>query len=242
MIVEHKFYIGFKDCRKDLKIKNSSLLTFCENVAGIHGNMVGDGIKETLTHTFATWVLVSWKLKVLKRPEHGEFVTVRTWVHDFKRVYSYREFEIVSEQGEILARCISKWVHINIQNTMPIRVTEELGLKYEPETTTGFEEGADVIIKEPENAIKEYAHTVREDWIDMNFHMNNTWYVTLTHLAFAENGMEFPEADTLEVLYKKEIKVGEKVKCFIYEGEEEYIVSIKSEDENVLHALLRFPK
>ena len=242
MIVEHKFYIGFKDCRQDLKIKNSSLLTFCENVAGIHGNMVGDGIKETLTRTFATWVLVSWKLKVFKRPEHGEFVTARTWVQDFKRVYSYREFEIVSESGEILARCISKWVHISTENSMPIRVTEELGLKYGPENVTWFEEGKDVLIKEPENPIKEYIHTVRADWIDMNFHMNNTWYVTLSHLAFAENGMEFPETDTLEVLYKKEIKAGERVKCLIYESEEQYTVAIKSEDEQVLHALLRFFK
>ena len=242
MIVEHKFYVGFKDCRQDLKIKNSSLLTFCENIAGIHGNMVGDGIKDTLTRTFATWVLVSWKLKVLKRPEHGEVVTVRTWVHNFKRVYSFREFEFISESGEILARCFSKWVHISIENSMPLRIDEELGLKYNPENFTGFEEGADVIIKEPENVIKEYVHTVKEDWIDINYHMNNTWYVTLTHLAFAENGMEFPEADTLEILYKKEIKKGEKVKCLIGENETDYIVSIKSEDEQILHALLRFPK
>ncbi len=242
MFVEYEFYVGFKDCREDLKVKNSSLLTYFENVAGIHGNLAGDGLKETLTKTFTAWLLVSWKLKVIKRPEHGQSIKVRTWVTGFKRVYSFREFEVLSQDNEVLAVCSSKWVLINTKKGMPERISEEKYLRYEQEDKTNFDENADVIIKEPLNYIKNYKKRICRDWIDMNYHMNNTWYLTLAHLAFDENSMDFPEADEVEILYKKEVKLGETVECLIWENDKEYIATVKSVDGSTVHALIRLLK
>lgn len=240
--MEYKFYVGFKDIDRNLQLKNSSMLTFFENIAGMHASAVGDGFRETVNTTHTTWLLLSWKAKVIKRPEHGENVVARTWVRSFKRVYSYREFELLSENGELLAVCASKWVKIDFEKGLPARHDPNLG-NYETLEKTGFpDEDTEVRIDLPAEYKWQYTYEIPLDWIDMNYHMNNTRYLTLAQYAFVYNGLEFPEFNAFEVLYKKEVKQGDTVKCLVSEDEEGFTVAVKSEDESLLHTLLRFYK
>ncbi len=240
--MKYKFYVGFKDINRDLRLKNSSMLTFFENVAGMHASAVGDGFKETVNTTHTTWLLLFWKAKVIKRPQYGDSVIARTWVRSFKRVYSYREFELLSESGELLAVCATKWVKIDFEKGLPARHDPNLG-NYETLEKTGFPgEDTEVKISEPGEYNWQYTYKIPLDWIDMNYHMNNTRYITLSQYAFVNNGLEFPEFDFFEVIYKKEVKEGDTVKCFVAEDETGFTVAVKSEDESILHTLLRFYK
>ena len=239
---EYNFYVGFKDVEKNLKVKNSSLLTFFENIAGMHSSMVGDGLLETLTKTHATWLLVSWDVKVISRPEYGESVTVKTWVKSFKRIYSDREFEVYSQSGELKAVAASRWVHIDTEKNAPARVDDTLAQVYTTEDVTNFPELFSSSLKEPEGYSFSYTHTVGEDWIDMNYHMNNTRYLTLAEKALKENNITTSPFDKFSVLYKKEIKENEKVVCLISENEDSVTVTVKSEKKDILHAVIRLFK
>lgn len=239
--IEYKFYVGFKDIDAQLKLKNSSMLTFFENIAGMHASAVGDGFKETVNTTHTTWLLLSWKAKVIKRPEHGDSVIARTWVRNFKRVYSNREFELYSEAGELLAVCATKWVKIDFEKGLPARHDPNLG-NYKTLDKTNFPEGDEVKIGEPQEHKWQYSYEIPLDWIDMNYHMNNTRYLTLAQYAFLNNGLEFPEYDSFEIMYKREVKRGDTVKCFISEDDKGFTIAVKSADENILHTLLHFYK
>jgi len=46
-------------------------------------------------------------------------------------------------------------------------------------------------------------------------------------------------AKDIEVMYKKEIKFGENVKCFYTIQDDEHIVTIKNIDETVVHAIIK---
>ena len=46
-------------------------------------------------------------------------------------------------------------------------------------------------------------------------------------------------AKSVEVLYKKEIRDAEKIKCFYGTQDEYSYVTIKSEDEQTVHAIVR---
>ncbi len=239
MTVKHNFYIGFKDIDKKLQVKNSSVLTFFENMAGIHANLCGDGLRDTYERTHTTWLLLAWKVEVVRRPEYAEEVTAYTWVRSIRRFYSEREFELRGENGDLLVKAISRWVQVNTEKNEPCSCSEELSEKYGRGEYSNFENGINVKLKEPENADKVYFHTVQPDWIDMNYHMNNTHYMTLALMAI---GKEMPQADNFEILYKKEVKNAERLKCLVKETENDYIVTIKSEDGNTLHAILRLNK
>ncbi|MDP4119375.1 MAG: thioesterase [Bacillota bacterium] len=240
MIVEKEFYIGYKDINKDLKIKNMALLVLFENIEGIHANMAGDGLRETISVTHAAWLLLSWKIKVLRRPEYAQTVKVRTWLTEIKRVYSYREFEIRSETGELLVVASSKWVRVSTDKGTPIRVPNEVAERYGIENMTHFDDN-ETKLEEPEKHISALLHDVNYEWIDMNRHMNNTYYMTLAEMAFPEN-IRGTLSDNFEIMYKKEIKAGKKVKCLFSEDETAYTVIVKSMDLSVLHAIIKFYK
>ena len=57
-----------------------------------------------------------------------------------------------------------------------------------------------------------------------------------------EDILKTKELNDFEVMYKKEIIKDEIVKCLFVETEESYIVTIKSKDNSVLHAIIKFNK
>ena len=62
MIVEDNFYVGYRDVDTNLKIKNSAILNFFEDIAGIHAAKAGEGATKTGT----TWLLIGYKVKIYK--------------------------------------------------------------------------------------------------------------------------------------------------------------------------------
>ena len=46
----------------------------------------------------------------------------------------------------------------------------------------------------------------------------------------------------LEIMYKKEIKYKEKIKCFYSETEDAYVVTIKNQDMSQVHAIVKLNK
>ena len=99
MVVTEKFYIGYRDVDSNLKITNTAILNIFEDIAGIHASMAGQGFSKS---SKTTWVLTGYKVKILKRPEFGERVTVNTWSTELKNITASREFEILNEKNEVL--------------------------------------------------------------------------------------------------------------------------------------------
>ncbi len=240
MKVEYDFFVGYKDIEKDLKIKNPAMLTFFENMAGMHANMVDDGLRATLETAHATWLLVSWNVNVLRRPEYGETVRASTWVCETKRVYSHREFELRSADGELLVVAASKWIHVDVEKGAPVRCEKELADRYGSLEETNFGTEWEVKIPEPEAEEFTLEKQIEEEWIDMNYHMNNTHYLVLAKQALPEDMKHLANSDNFQVLYRKEIKLGDRVKCYVSTKEKGAFVTVKSQDEATLHAIIKF--
>ena len=66
MIYKEKFKIGLKDVWKGKQVSNKAILEYLENIAAYHSDRVGYGIN-TSTTTHLTWLLLDWKVKVIKR-------------------------------------------------------------------------------------------------------------------------------------------------------------------------------
>ena len=68
MIYKEKFKIGLKDVWKGQEVSNIAILEYLEDIAAYHSDSVGYGINTT-DETHLTWILLDWKVKVLKRPK-----------------------------------------------------------------------------------------------------------------------------------------------------------------------------
>jgi medium-chain acyl-[acyl-carrier-protein] hydrolase len=238
MYVEQKFFVGLQDIGMENKITNKAILGFLEDSGGIHSNIAGYGLKN-IKETKLSWIILNWKLKVFKRANYAEMITVRTWSSKTDKLYAYRDFEVLNEDGEIIAVASSKWVAVNIETEKIIRLTEEIVGPYKEEHRYMFPDYKYEKIIEPETILQSSSYTINRQMIDINKHVHNIYYYDLAEIAIPEEVLDSKEFSEVEINYKKEIKFGETVKCNYSVVDDEIIVTIKSEDESATHAIIK---
>lgn len=239
MKVRQTFYIGLSDTNLKQELTNTSLLRFLEDVAGIHSEKVGYGAS-SIDKTKRTWILLSWKVKVLKRAKMNDEVIVETWSRIIEKFYAYRDFKVFDKNGNIIAIATSKWIYMDIENGRIVKVTDEVAAVYESEPISVFEEYEDPkakdLEKEPENEID---FNITRNLIDINNHLHNIYYMDIAVEALPKDVYENETLNEFEIVYKKEIKAENKktVKAYYAKQDDLHIVTIKTDD--TLHATIR---
>ena len=98
MFVEHNFFVGARDINSLKELTNTALLSYLEDVACIHSEIAGYGITNMYTIK-KTWILLSWKIKVIERPKFSDNLKVKTWSRLIDKFYAYRDFEVYDENN-----------------------------------------------------------------------------------------------------------------------------------------------
>ena len=238
MIFKEKFLIGLKDIEKEGKVKNRALLEYLEDIAAMHSAQVGYGVND-IEKTKLTWILLEWKLQVIKRPKYGQTLNIETWARYTNKCYSYRDFEIYDDNNELCAIATSKWLLIDIGKNRPIKIEEELIQKYNPEYGKSVFNILELEkIKEPEDVTTNFTYKVNRFDIDINKHMHNLNYINLAYEALPEEVYENEEFNVVRISYKKEVKLGDILICKYKKENQKHVIVIKSEDEKTLHAII----
>lgn len=234
MFVNHNFFIGARDINSSKELNNTALLSYLEDIACIHSEMAGYGISN-IEKIKKTWILLSWKIKVLKRPKFGKNLNVKTWSRLIDKFYAYRDFEVYDENNNLLAIATSKWVFIDTEKGKIIKISEEVANKYSQESKSVFDEKDLEKLEEPENYISQIDYKITKNMIDVNNHLHNTYYMDLAKEVLPYES----EPNDFEIMYKHEIKLGETVKVMYSKKDDFYYVTIKDTQETKIHAIIR---
>lgn len=239
MIIKHDFEIGFSDVGKSNKLTNTAIISMLEDIAGMHSNIAKLGLND-IKNTGLTWILLNWKVHVFCRPNYGETVHVETWSRKCVRIYCYRDFKIYDDSGNLVAIATSKWLLLDAHTMAIKKISPEVLAKYNSEDIAVFEDEPepDKILCPNVQPSNVFSYTVARRDIDINGHMHNLYYLDLAYEALPEDVYQNIDFTFIEILYKKEIKYGDKVKCFYYNFNNEHFVAIKSDDETILHSLI----
>lgn len=241
MIYSEEFKIQLKDIEKGGYIKNRGILEMFENVATHHSDSVNFGINDVNATGFS-WILMDWKIKVINRPKYGENFTINTWARTIngtlKKTFTYRDFEMNDQNGDLCVIGTSKWVLINNTTGRIAPITEEVFSRYEAEDKGVFEEAELDKILIPEDFTNEIIYQVSRRDIDLVGHMHNLYYLDLAYNALPENIYESRPFDEFRISYKKEIKLGEVVKCKYSLVEGKNYVKICSDDESRVNCIV----
>jgi len=238
MILENEYTVKLSEIGKGNKVTNKAILSYLEDIGGIHSNQAGYGIFE-IEKTHLSWILLGWRLQVIRRPRYAETIRIKTWSKGVVKLYTYREFEIYDEQGNLIVKASSKWVLLDIEKGRIVRIEPSLIAKYAPEvdkevfTKEEFDK-----IKEPDEFQFEKLYSVRRADIDVNNHMHNLDYIELANEALPEDVYRGALFNDVRITYKKEIKMGDIVKCKYAFQDDKHVVVVKSQDESVLHAII----
>jgi acyl-CoA thioester hydrolase len=70
----------------------------------------------------AGWVVRSHNITYLKPAYEGDCVVIRTWVSNIRPVTSMRQYEILNESGDVLAKAETDWAFVNYETEKPTRI------------------------------------------------------------------------------------------------------------------------
>jgi len=238
MVFNNKYTVGIEQAGLENKITNRAILEIMEDIASLHSATVGFGLKD-IEISRQAWILLDWQIKVIRRPEYNEEISVNTWSRSIEKICAYRDFEFKDADGELLIIGTSRWLLMDIDKRRPVKVTEELAKIYksEPNRKVFYEDireieyNSEISAGSPDCEYK----VMRRD-IDVNNHMHNLNYLDVAMEALPEDVYNQGRFNFVRIQYKKELKYGDAVECYYKKENDRHIVVIMSESK--VHALV----
>ena len=239
MKFERDYLIGVEDVGKNNQITNLAYLKYLEEIACSHSATCGFGVNDIETKKKA-WLLMDWKLKVIKRPIYENRLKIKTWTRPISNnsFFSYRDFEVFCD-GKLVAIATSRWILFDFELNKITKLTTEIYDQYNPEDIHVFESKEIDRLKEPINKNFEFNYLVRRSDIDINRHMHNLDYLKLAYEVLPENIYFGEELNNVRIMYKHQILFGENIKCYYSRENEKNNIIIKSDDNKILHSIIQ---
>jgi acyl-CoA thioester hydrolase len=137
----------------------------------------------------AVWLIHETDIEYLQPLLAGDHVEIKTWVADFRRVRSQRQYEFWRAGDDALAaRAVTDWVYLDRATQKPIQIPPEVIAAYAPD---GIPDTAprQHLPDAPPPPPKPFTLRRRVEWrdIDMMGHVNNATYLNYMEEAAVES-------------------------------------------------------
>lgn len=206
--IEKEYLIRTYECDKNENLRLLTLMNIFQDVADTHASDMGLGLEYCLSNRLA-WVGSNYELQVLRLPKMHEKIKVFSWPAVEKKLGAVREFLVVSEPGEILIKASSQWILIDFNKKRPVSLRDNLPIyQIIPERVieTDFPK-----LENLGRIDRQTDFCVRFDDIDLNNHVNNAVYPLWATEAVDNNFRTTHNPEYLEISFKKEGLLGEKI-------------------------------
>ncbi|MFQ9509582.1 MAG: acyl-[acyl-carrier-protein] thioesterase [Lachnospiraceae bacterium] len=203
-----------------------SIINYMQDCSSFQSEDLNVGI-DYLKQNNKAWLLNSWQIIIDRYPKFSEEIAIGTQAYDFKGMFGYRNFVILDEKKEYLARANSLWVLIDTTTGKPIRITpgdvdcygkaDPIPMDYAPRK-----------IALPSSMESLEPFQVKAHHIDTNHHVNNGQYIQMARECIPEDF----HVGQMRAEYKKQAKLGGIVIPFVGKNETGYTVNLCDEERN----------
>lgn len=228
-----KINVKYSEMDHNLALKPYSLLNFLQDIASENAEKLGFGYSFVSQNNLA-WFLIKYRMEFNDYPVNVLNLTLKTQPRGYNKLFAYREFELY-ENEKILGRVFSVWTLVDINSRQPVLIgntiqNKDMSILVKKEDDLSFAK-----LRAVENPSITKKFEVRYNDLDVNGHANNGNYIIW---AFEPLTLEFKtnhKIKTLDMMFKKEAKYGEKITVEIaYKDENTTIHTIKnSENEDL---------
>lgn len=180
------------------KLTMASLINYFQDCSTFHSEDLGLGLGY-MEKKGLVWVLSSWQIMVKRYPGLGEKVEIGTQPYDMKGFLGYRNFALMDEKGEYLAKANSLWSLLDRKTGKPAMISEEMIQGYQLGERLDMEY-APRRIALPRDGKTEEQVTVRKHHLDTNHHVNNQQFINMAIEYLPENF----EVGQVRAEYKKQ--------------------------------------
>lgn len=192
------------------RLTAANLANFLQDIAGRHAMTLGWAV-EDLHNAGTTWVLSRIYVEIHHLPMHMKNVIVKTWPTGGERLFAYRDFEVHTEDGQLVAKGRSAWVVMNLETRRPLFVPEEVknmaGLYPEPAVQFPERKVPGATKAEICLPIK-----VRMSDLDRNIHVNNVRFIEWAMESVSADFYDRYDVATMDVVFRSEVRKEDEVR------------------------------
>ncbi len=216
--------IRYSEVDSEGKLTMAALINYLQDCSTFQSEDLGIGVNY-MKEICRGWVLCSWQIVVERYPALGERVVIGTQPYDLKGFMGFRNFAMLDEQGNYIARANSIWSLLNTETGKPAAVPEIMIERYTraPRLEMDY---ADRKIPVPEGGLAQEPITVKKHHLDTNHHVNNQ--------QFLDMAMEFlPEGYGIRQVraeYKKQAFLHDVLVPYVAEDGDRIVVRLADGD------------
>ena len=218
--------VSYSRIDKDRKLRFASVIDAMQDCALFHSEEVGRSAA-ALAEINKAWLVNSWHVVFIRRPDMGEYFDVHTWAHKFASVFGHRNFHMETPDHETLAYANSLWFYYDSETNMPVRVPAEESDAYGTEAPYDMDYSVSRKISMPEDLKHVGSIEVNPSHLDSNHHVNNGQYV---HLAAGYLPLEYDVGD-FRAEYRTAAHYGDTMEVHMAQNDD--VTSIIFSDEKM---------
>ncbi len=204
--------IRYSDIDFDKKLKPSSLLNFMQDIASENAEKYGFGYSYIYPQNLM-WVLLKYRIEFNEYPTNVNTLKLMTEPRGYNKLFAYRNFELFNnDSNKLFAKASTMWALVDF-NTMEM-VNCENTLADNPIMEKYQSNGNDLKFDKIPALTKvdyEEKFKVRYNDIDINMHANNANYIIWALEPLSYQFRKEHQLKNIDIVYKKEIKYGEKL-------------------------------
>ena len=207
---EEKINIKYSETDQNLAMKPFALLNFLQDIASKNAEDLGFGYSFIHPKNYA-WFLIKYRMEFEEYPFDIQELTLKTEPRGYNRLFAFRDFELFKGE-KLLGRMHSMWSIVNIATRSMVAVPVVFS---ENSKMLPFQKREDDLSFAKISTISkvdlEKEFEIRYNDLDVNGHANNGNYIVwaLEPLSFGFKNNH--RIKTLDMIYKKEAKYGEKI-------------------------------
>lgn len=217
--------VRFSETDKERKLTLEAIVDYFQDCSTFQSEDLGVGFSYLLPKKL-TWVLSYWHIVVEEYPRLGDKISVCTLPYEFKGFMGKRNFFVETEEGKRIVKADSLWTLLDMEKTVPARVTEDILKSYPNETKiemeylprkieiTGKEDRAETVI-------------IQKHHLDCNDHVNNGQYIKMASVYLP---YDF-KITQMRAEYKNQAHLGDVIYPYIYTSENKITVSLCNEQK-----------
>ena len=204
----HRYFLAPGECTPEGEMPITLLLTRIIEVATEHADKLGVGYTTLITEN-QSWVLSRVTIEMKQYPVVNKKYTFTTWIENFNRNFSQRNFEISDDEGNVLGYARTIWVVIN-------------GITRESADISKFSHLQEVTSEhpcpiEPQSRLRPVTGGTTSHYafkycdLDINQHVNSVRYVELLMNQLPLSDYESNFVKRFEIAYIKECVYAEEM-------------------------------
>ena len=223
-------FVDPQDVDFTLRASISHLIAKTLNVAGVDADSKGFGIRE-LKPQNRSWVLSRMAIEISHRPSEYTPYNITTWVSDYGRAMSTRNF-VLDCEGEVFGSATTQWsmIDFNTRRAVDLRYIAEHNDAVWAEEPP-IERAGKLPAVDAEAII---GHRVAYSDIDFNRHVNTLRYIEMMFDAFPIELFETNNGMRIDVNFIAEARYGETLVAGYIKEDNVWQFEIKTDSDKVL--------